>query len=112
MADEIRPALTASEWHERRSGPVSIDVLNDETHLVLRDPDDDVVSVTGSDELHALIALANHALPDDDRRKLTRRDVAVLGIIIDHIDRSAENGERLFALAGELFAKLAALVPR
>ena len=112
MADEIRPALTATEWRERRSGPVSIDVLNDETHLVLRDPDNDVVSVSGPDELHALIALANDALPDDDRRKLTRRDVAVLGIIIDHIDRSAANGERLCSLAEELFAKLVALVPR
>ena len=112
MADEIRPALTSTEWNERRSGPVSINVLNDETHLVVRDPDNEVVSVSGSDELHALIALANDALPEDDRRKLTRRDIAVLGIIVDHIDRSAANGERLAALAEELFAKLAALVPR
>lgn len=112
MADEIRPALTQIEWERRRSGPVSVDVLNDETHLVVRDPDNDVVSVSGSDELHALIALANDALPDDDRRKLTARDVAVLGIIIDDIDRDTANGERLCALAEELFAKLAALVPR
>ena len=112
MTDEIRPALTAAEWTERRSGPVSIDLLNDETHLVVRDPDNDVVSVSGLDELHALVALANDALPDTDRRKLTRRDVAVLGIVIDHIDRTAPNGERLATLAQELFAKLAALVPR
>jgi len=33
MSAAIRPALQNEEWQQRRSGPVSVDTLGDETHL-------------------------------------------------------------------------------
>jgi hypothetical protein len=51
-------------------------------------PDGDVVSVTGGDSLFALMALADDALPNEDDRKLTVTDVAVLRILMELISES------------------------
>ena len=68
---EIAPALGSEEWKHRRCGAVSL-VHLDETHIVVTDPDGEIVSVSGPAELFALMALANDALPDGDPRKITR----------------------------------------
>lgn len=111
MSGPIRPALQSEEWQQRRSGPVSIDTLGDETHLVLRDPDGDVVSVSGADAIFAVMALANATLPNEDPRKLTITDIAVLRILMERISKNEPNGRRMIALAIALRDKLNALLP-
>jgi hypothetical protein len=68
---KIAPALEPEEWQHRRSGAVSVERVGDETHVVVRDPNGEVVSVSGPAEVFALMALANDALPDGDPRKIT-----------------------------------------
>ena len=111
MITTMRPALTPDEWCVRRSGPVFLDVINEETHVIVADPDQQVVSVTGPNELHGLVALANDALPADDPRKLTGTDLAVLSILMDRLDRTKPNTTRLVALSEALFQKISALLP-
>lgn len=72
---EIAPALEPDEWKHRRSGAVSVDYVDGETHVVVTDADGEIVSVSGLAEISALLALANDALPDGDLRKLTATDV-------------------------------------
>ena len=72
MAFEIAAALEPEEWQHFRCGGIAIDQVGDETHIVLTDPDGEVVSISGPQELFALVALANSALPDGDPRKITR----------------------------------------
>ncbi|HZI42558.1 MAG TPA: hypothetical protein VFD67_12665, partial [Gemmatimonadaceae bacterium] len=62
MPIEIAPALEQQEWKDLRCGCIAIDQVGDETHIVVTDPDGEVVSVSGPQELFALIALANAAL--------------------------------------------------
>ena len=78
---EIAPALEPEEWKQRRSGAVSIDLVGDETHVVVRDPHGEIVSVSGPAEVFALMALANDALPDGDPRKITRETVQLLEML-------------------------------
>lgn len=111
MITTMRPALTPDEWCIRRSGPVFLDVIDEETHIIVADPDEQVVSVTGPNELHALAALANDALPPSDPRKITGTDLAVLSILLDRLDRSLPNTHRLLALSDALYAKISALLP-
>ena len=72
MPHGIPPALAPDEWERRRSGAVAIDQIGDEVHVVVTDPDGQLVSVSDPDEIFALIALANDALPEDDPRKITK----------------------------------------
>jgi hypothetical protein len=111
MITTMRPALTPDEWCRRRSGPVFLDVVDDETHVIVADPDEQLVSVTGPNELHALAALANDGLPPSDPRKITGTDLAVLSILVDRLDRSLPNTNRLLALAEALHAKISAMLP-
>src|SRR5215472_16541358 len=105
MITTMRPALTPDEWCIRRSGTVCLDVIDQETHVIVADPDEQIVSVTGPNELHALEALANDALPPSDPRKITGTDLAVLSILIDRLDRSLPNTSRLLGLSEALYAK-------
>lgn len=73
MAFEIAPALEPEEWLQFRCGGIAIDQVGDETHIVVTDPDGEVVSISGPQDLFALMALANSALPDGDPRKITRQ---------------------------------------
>jgi hypothetical protein len=111
MDTAIRPALTPDEWKNRRAGSVAIDAVDDDVHLVVRDPDDEIVSVSGNDELWALIALANAALSDGDPRKFTPADVAVARIVGEAVRRDEPGAAQLLALADLLQGKLAALLP-
>ena len=72
MAFEIAAALEPEEWQELRCGGIAIDQVGDETHIVVTDPDGEVVSISGPQDLFALMALANGAMPDGDPRKITR----------------------------------------
>lgn len=109
--DRIRPALSSAEWRHCSSGSVSVQIVGEETHLVVRDLDGDVVSVSGDDEIFSLMALANHALPLGDARKITVTDVAVCRIVLEHVMRTEEANSRLAELVRLLGAKLSALLP-
>ena len=68
---DIAPALDSGQWARRKCGSLAVEQVDDEVHVLVADPDGEVVSVSGSAELFALIALANDALPDRDPRKIT-----------------------------------------
>jgi hypothetical protein len=111
MRTIIKPALTPPEWNQRRSGPVSVYVVDDENHVAVRDPDGELVSVSGDDELFTLIALANNAMSDDDARKLCRKDLAVLSVLTEEYRRQSNFDGQILAIASTLYDKVAALLP-
>jgi hypothetical protein len=107
--DEIAPALKPEEWQYRESGALAVHGVGDEVHVVIHDPDDQLVTVSGPHELFALIALANDALPVMDMRKVTPRIVELMrrAIVVD-----AESGRSISPDAigtGELHAFAAVL---
>ena len=110
MPEQIPAALTPQQWKEGRIGCLSLGVVDDELHVVVRDPDDGLVSITGADDLWALIALANEALPHTDLRKVAMRDVAVIRVLAESCPDTA-GGRRLRALAEALSNKIASLLP-
>src|SRR5690242_19825714 len=61
MSEAIRPALEPGEWKLRRSGPISLDVVDRVDYIVIEGPGGETVKVTGTDEIFALISLANDA---------------------------------------------------
>src|SRR5438552_18775886 len=87
MSDAIRPALEPAEWKVRRSGPISLVVVDRIEYIVIEGPNGETVKVTGADEIFALISLANDALPTDDPRMITHgwlaRDEAIRVLISD-----------------------------
>lgn len=109
-SESIPPALSPEERRQRRSGPVAVHAIGDETHLLVTDPDGYVVSVTGSETTFALMALANDALPAGDARKFTVADVAVCRIIMERIT-AFDAKPHLQRLVSQLCAKVAALLP-
>jgi hypothetical protein len=74
---DIPPALTAEQWRDEqyiRSPWFSVSIHisgDDERGIVTEDGGDSTGAYLPSD-LHATLALANHALPDGDPRKITR----------------------------------------
>ena len=86
MPIEIAPALEPQEWKERRCGALSLDYVDGEMHLVVTDPDGEIVSVSGPAELFALMALVNEALPDGDPRKITREQIDSLRLCAEDAD--------------------------
>ena len=88
---------------------MSLDHVDGETHVVVTDPDGELVSVSGSAEVFALMALANDALPDGDPRKVTREKVQLLADLTTDIwqgHRSAEQRDALLTLSRSLNALL------
>jgi hypothetical protein len=108
--DRIRPALSAEEWVQRRSGPISLATVGDRTRLVIIDADGQVVRVESPDEIFALIALANDALPYADVRKFTITDIAICRLVMERVV-AAEGDARLTDLVAALCGKLQALLP-
>src|SRR5439155_23493362 len=103
MSDAIRPALEPAEWKVRRSGPISLDVVDRIDYIVIEGPNGETVKVTGADEIFALISLANDALPPDDPRKITHGWLARVENIRDMISDIAASGEpQLATLSQEM----------
>ncbi len=90
MPIEIAPALEPDEWKQRPCAAVSIDHVDWETHVVVTDPDGELVSVSSPAEVFALMALANDALPSGDPRKIMRDKIQAL---LD-LTRSASTADR------------------
>ena len=107
---QIAPALEPEEWKHRRCGPVSLDRVDDETHIVVTDPDGEIVSVSGPAEVFALMALANDALPEGDPRKITREKVQLLEALTADTWAGHRAADQRDALA-QLARSLAALLP-
>jgi hypothetical protein len=97
MSEGIRPALEPAEWKVRRSGPISLDVVDRNDYIVIEGPGGETVKVSGTDEIFALISLANDALPDDDPRKITHGWLARIETIRDMLRDLADTGEESLA---------------
>jgi hypothetical protein len=93
MSEAIRPALEPGEWKLRRSGPISLDVDDSLDYVVIEGPSGETVTVSGADEIFALISLANDALPADDPRKITHSWLARVETIRDMLLELAMEGE-------------------
>lgn len=93
MSEAIRPALEPGEWKERRSGPISLDVIDSAEYVVIEGPNGETVTVSGVDEIFALISLANDALPQDDPRKITHSWLARVEAIRDMLISLAAEGD-------------------
>lgn len=106
----IKPALTPSQWARRRCGAVSVEMADGATHVALRGPDGNAVTVSNDDEIVALIALANDALSDDDERKLCRTDLAVLSVVVDEYRIVRGHDRQILTYALLLHEKLSALL--
>src|SRR5438270_10951839 len=103
MTESIRPALEPAQWKMRRSGPISLDVVDRVDYIVIEGPNGETVKVTGADEIFALISLANDALPADDPRKITLGWLWRIETIRDMIRDLADSGdESLVPLRREL----------
>jgi hypothetical protein len=97
MSEGIRPALEPKEWKLRRSGPISLDVVDRIDYIVIEGPGGETVKVTGADEIFALISLANDALPLDDPRKITHGWLARIETVRDMIRDLADSGDPTMA---------------
>src|SRR5438046_10297935 len=92
MTESIRAALEPAQWKMRRSGPISLDVVDRIDYIVIEGPNGETVKVTGADEIFALISLANDALPPDDPRKITHGWLARVETLRDMISDLAASG--------------------
>jgi hypothetical protein len=128
MTPEIPPALTPDEYEHgvRRLGFEAYraqDGAGLEMSVgVESGAEDSYVVYRRLDQLPALIAIANHALPDDDPHKLTQADVDALskfeeylGVLWDDVERGDEGdpvsaGDEYFAVK-KVVAKIRALLP-
>ena len=119
MPEAIRPALEPLEWKQRRSGPISLDVIDSAEYVVIEGPNGETVTVSGADEIFALISLANDALPHEDPRKITHSWLARVEAIRDMLialagegDRSLESERRQLARGWDQMAQvLSAILP-
>lgn len=105
---EIAPALEPEEWATRQRGVLAIETIGDDAHVIVTESNDKRVRVSGPEELFALIALGNEALPAGDPRRLTLHSVFDLRVAAEMV-RVAGNGavaERLATLANVLAALL------
>jgi len=69
-------------------------------------PDGGVVTVSGDDELFALMALANIAMSDDDPRKVSRKDLAVLSVLCEEYHDSRRCDKQILSIASTLYDQL------
>lgn len=109
MPDETRALapLTPEQWKRVPTGRPCYEQIGTHGHFALsgdRDGiwivDDAVATRVFSEDLFALMALANAALPEGDPRKITHADVRML----DHVGNEYE-------MVLPLMEKLAALLP-
>lgn len=121
MSEEIAPALTPEEWALRLSGQMSDEVRNlnlgdgipimDSGHLAVT-YDTGYPQPVEMSQLPAVIALANAALPDSDRRKITRawvkalREASVVWASGNGVIQDDEQTARVHAIADALASYL------
>lgn len=113
MVDEkIEPALTAEEWidSEWRTTPYEVNSsisVDPSVHLLVfrHDRETRAIPFATPREFAAIIALANHALPDGHPLKITRQDAADMQEIAKHGDWFGVSD------VARVAAKLAALLP-
>jgi hypothetical protein len=118
--DTIAPALSAEEWRGEETWDTLVALYRFNGGVFFHCGDGSG-SAIGGDHLAAAVALANHALPDDDPRKITRADVARLNIEVARADAEYDaalrsdpqdlSGFDRFNELRTLAAKLAALLP-
>ena len=117
MADEIPPALSAEEWAEARER-----VAECERSLSVPGPSDRLAAlvrwlsqIRGAPmDPHHVAAVANAALPDGDRRKLTLEDAAAVlfgAVALKQTFAEHAEGKQVAATLDRLFHKLAAILP-
>jgi len=74
--------LTLQRWSRRSEGIGAAgrvdQYVDGEAHIVVTNPDGEIVSISGPAGVLALVALANDALPARDPRKITRDVVQLL----------------------------------
>jgi hypothetical protein len=90
IPSDILPALAPNEWEERRRGRLYVVQDGGAPRLVL-DHGDHIATVSRADDLFAMIALANDALPEDDPRKITwalLTRVQAMSDVLDGLARS------------------------
>jgi hypothetical protein len=90
IPSDILPALDPNEWEERRRGRLYV-VQDGAAPRLVMDDGDHVATVSRADDLFAMIALANDALPDDDPRKITwalLTRVQAMSDVLDGLARS------------------------
>lgn len=76
---EIQPALSPDEWALHRSDRgLEVQAFPEEASMNIQDWGAMSQVSVGSEDLPAIIALANAALPDSDGRKITRETVRAL----------------------------------
>ena len=112
---EIAPALKPDEWAARKRDFLILDRIGGEEYLVIDGPDGEQVNVAGADVLFAMIALANHALPDEDPRKITHEHVLRLRealLLLEEADWRTDPDGDLDALTQFVIAMGALLPPQ
>lgn len=104
MNDKIEPALTPDEWKQWHEGERYIMPAEDSKHagMMLNRRAFEIET-----RPFAVMALHNASLPDDDPRKITRKDVIELLVVSDHLDLHPDWSKALESIA----AKLDALLP-
>lgn len=102
MSDAITPALTREDWADAREmGNLQMFVMNTEG-IPPR-----LLPAQHGHRPAAMLALANHVLPDGHPLKITREDVSNLDLASYLLDGDGRDGEMVAAVA----AKLAGLLP-
>ena len=86
----IAPALEPVDWAQRRRGTIALDHSTGEPRVVVSDETGRFAAISRADELFALMALANAALPEGDPRKLTRELADALCAACDELSAHAE----------------------
>jgi hypothetical protein len=113
---DILPALGAQEWEERRHGAMYVVKDGGPPRLVMAEGGH-LATVSCADDLFAVIALANDALPDDDPRKITWALLTRVQAMSDVLDGLAQSPESTAFLREEaetwrqIVSVLSALLP-
>jgi hypothetical protein len=113
---DILPALAPKEWEQRRRGKFYVVKDGGVPRLILSDGTHQT-TISRADELFAIIALANDALPDDDKRKITwglLTRVQAMSDVLEGLSRSPQSTPFLREEAEawrQIVGVLAALLP-
>lgn len=119
MTKNVKPAVEPEFWAMIGPRVHHVNAENGRIYFVGErygdKPGAPAVSIHERDEPQAMMALANHALPDDSPYKITRLHIGYLERIEDALHRAEVLGDGRMIIASEmaarLRAKLAALLP-